>query len=271
MAAGGIAGPRSLHVHGVELACWESGSGPPVLLLHETATGADVWRPLAAALAGDARAIAFDRRGWGDSGAPEPYTRTTVEEQAEDAAGLLRELGIEQAAVCGAGLGAVAALDLLLRRPETVRAAALIEPPLLAFLPDATEGLSADRRAIEEAIRDGGPEAALDLYLRGALPLLGPGAERIPADAGSAARKRPLSLFAELASVASWPIPTAALAEVAAPTLIVVASSTPAPLLRAAEQLAGRLAGSELVRLESPGLPHVDAAPELAERLRGLL
>ena len=271
MAAGGVAEPLSQHVHGVDLAYWETGSGPPVLLLHETATGADVWRPLAGALAGQARVIAFDRRGWGRSGAPEPYARTTIEEQAEDAAGLLQELGIGGALVGGAGLGAVAALDLLLRRPEMVRAAILVEPPLLAFLPDATEGLSSDRKVIEQAVRDGGLAGALDLYLGGVLPFLGPGAGRIPDAVSSAARERPLSLFAELASVAAWAIPTSKLAEAPAPTLIVVGTSTPAPLRRVADELEARLGGAELLQLEGTGLPHVDAAAELATRLRALL
>jgi pimeloyl-ACP methyl ester carboxylesterase len=239
--------------------------------MHETAAGAEVWRPLAGALAGEARVIAFDRRGWGRSGAPEPYSQTTIEEQAEDAAAVLQTLGVEQALVAGAGLGAVAALDLLLRRPRTVAAAVLIEPPLLAFLPDATEGLSSDRKAIEQAVREGGPAAALDLYLSGALPFLGPGAERIPDAVSAGARDRPLSLFAELASVPAWAIPTAELARCDAPALIVTGVSTPPLLTRASDELATLLEGAEHAHLEGDGLPHVGAAPELAERLLALL
>jgi hypothetical protein len=147
----------------------------------------------------------------------------------------------------------------------------LIEPPLLALVPEATEGISADRKAIEEAFRDGGVPAALDLYLRGGLPFLGPGAERIPASAAAGARERPLSLFAELATVPAWSIRTAALAEVTAPSAVVVTASTPPPVRSAGEQLAGRLGGSALRRLGGEGLPHVAAAPELAQELRRLL
>jgi hypothetical protein len=125
--------------------------------------------------------------------------------------------------------------------------------------------------AIEEAFREGGPPAALDLYLRGGLPFLGPGAERIPASASAGARERPLSLFAELATVPAWSIRTAALVEATAPSAVVVAASTPPPVRSAAEQLVGRLGGSRLKRLGGEGLPHVDAAPELAAELRRLL
>jgi pimeloyl-ACP methyl ester carboxylesterase len=256
---------------GVELCFWEQGTGPAVLLVHETAAAAEVWRPLSAALGSDLRAIAYDRRGWGQSGAPEPYLRTTVEEQAADAVGLLTELDVESAIVCGAGLGAVVALELVLRRHDRVAGAALIEPPLLAFLPDATEGLSGDREAIERAVRDGGPAAALDIYLRGGLPHLGAGAERLPEKVGDSARARPLSLFAELPAVAGWTIRSADLLAVETPSRIVVGASTPPVLLRAGEQLHQRLGGSDLQWLGGEGLPHVTAAAELAAGLRQLL
>jgi pimeloyl-ACP methyl ester carboxylesterase len=260
-----------VEVAGVEIRCWSRGTGPAVLLIHESAASAEIWRPLAEALGDEVTAIAFDRRGWGGSDAPEVYLRTTIEEQALDAAAVLEEHGAEAALVCGAGIGAVIALELLLGRRELVRGAVLIEPPLLALVPEATEGISADRKAIEEAFREGGPPAALDLYLRGGLPFLGPGAERIPASAAAGARERPLRLFAELATVPAWSIPAAALAEVTAPSTVVVTASTPPPVRKAGEQLAGRLAGSALKGLGGEGLPHVAAAPELAQELRRLL
>lgn len=259
------------HAHGVDLAHWERGSGPGVLFIHETATGAEVWRALAEALGQGVRSIAYDRRGWGRSEVPPSYARTTVEEQSEDAAGLLEALGVGRALLCGAGLGAVVALDLVLRRPDLTGGAVLIEPPLLALVAEATEGLSADRVAIEEALREGGPEAALDLYLAGGLPFLGPGAERIPAEVSSVASERPLSLFAELGAVPSWSLRPAELGAVEVPTKIVVSPSTPQPLSTAAVELSGRLRGSEVVELGGEGLPHLSAASELAPLLAELL
>jgi pimeloyl-ACP methyl ester carboxylesterase len=259
---------------GVDLACWQRGSGPPVLLLHEIAASAEVWRPLAEQLGEEARAIAFDRRGWGRSGTPEPYLRTTIEEQGEDAADVLEQLAAERALACGSGLGAVVALDLLVRRPGLLRAAVLIEPPLLAFLPDATEGLSTDRQAIEQALRDGGPAGALELYLGGGLPFLGPGAERIPEPVSSGAWERPLSLFAELAAVSDWPIRPAQLRQVETPSLIVTGRSTPAVLQQAAQALAARLGATKLISVGAvggEGLPHVDSAGELAAAMRELI
>jgi pimeloyl-ACP methyl ester carboxylesterase len=69
---------------GVPLAVDVSGDGPDVLLLHGMGQNRHVWTPIPGA-----RTIAYDRRGYGDSGAPEPYRATTVAEQAEDALAVL--------------------------------------------------------------------------------------------------------------------------------------------------------------------------------------
>ncbi len=83
--------PR-LEVRGAELEWSERGEEgrPTALLVHETAVDRRAWDPVSQALgAHGARAISYDRRGWGGSGAPPGYARTTVEEQSEDAAALL--------------------------------------------------------------------------------------------------------------------------------------------------------------------------------------
>ena len=70
---------------GVELAYEERGSGTPVVVVHDM--GAD--RTSCSLDPPGARVIAYDRRGYGGSGAPEPYAATIVAEQAEDLAALL--------------------------------------------------------------------------------------------------------------------------------------------------------------------------------------
>jgi pimeloyl-ACP methyl ester carboxylesterase len=259
-----------LEARGVELAWSERGEGPPVLLVHETAAAGAIWEPLAAALAEGARGISYDRRGWGDSSAPDGYRRTTVEEQSEDAAGLIERAAGAPAAVCGAGLGAVIALDLILRRPDLVTAGVLIEPPLLQLLPLATEALSDDRRHLE-GVAAGGTGDVVDLYLSGALPALGPGVSRLPEPMAEAARERPASVLAELGITSAWRMPLPRLASAERKSVVVTAESTP-PLLRdAAESLCGRLAGAVAREVTSDGeLPHVGAAAELGALVREL-
>jgi pimeloyl-ACP methyl ester carboxylesterase len=253
----------TLEARGVEIAWSERGQGPAVLLVHETAANASVWDSVAEALAPEARAISYDRRGWGDSTAPEDYRRTTVEEQSEDAAALLASARAAPALVVGAGVGAMAGLDLLLRRPELVTATVLIEPPILQLLPMATEALSHDRRRLEIAAGTG--EDVIDLYLTGALPALGVGVSRLPEEQIAAARNRPASLIAEIGIATGWRAPLPRLSTAERPSVIVTALSTP-PLVRdASAALADRLAHGQVREVDS-GVdpPHVGAARDLA-------
>lgn len=178
---------------------------------------------------------------------------------------LLAGPGNRPAIACGAGIGAAIALDLLLGHPELVSGAVLIEPPLLAFSTAATRALSEDRVALEEAVREGGPEAGVELYLSGRLSALGPGAERLPPQITEIARRRPAALFAELGAVPGWSLPFGALGSVQHPSLIVVSEGTPPLVREASAALAGRLAGAEALELAGAGPAHLDAVAELAD------
>jgi pimeloyl-ACP methyl ester carboxylesterase len=253
----------TLEARGVELAWSERGEGAPLLLVHETAASAAAWEPVADALSARARVISYDRRGWGRSSAPEGYRRTTVEEQSEDAATLIESIGAAPVLTCGAGTGAVIALDLLLRRPELVAATVLIEPPLLQLLPTATEALSDDRRRLEGAAAAG--ESVIELYLSGGLPALGSGVARLPDEIRSAAREHPASVIAELGLVVGWRLPLPRLARVSSPSAIVTAPSTPALLRDASSALARHLAESTKRAVDAGQLPpHLGAPPQVA-------
>jgi pimeloyl-ACP methyl ester carboxylesterase len=243
-----------LTANGVELSHRVRGEGVPLLCVHETATGGAAWEPLAEALGDRMRLVVYDRRGWGGSTSPQDYRRTTIEEQSEDAAALIDRLGGEPAVLCGAGLGAVVALDLLLRRPALALGAVIIEPPLLAFLPTATEALAEDRLALERALAEKGVEGAVELYLSGELTALGSGAERLPPELSAPARGRPATLFAELGAVAAWTM-LARLASCERRSFAVVCSSTPPLVSQAAGALSERLAGCELRALGAGAAP----------------
>jgi pimeloyl-ACP methyl ester carboxylesterase len=253
----------TLDARGIEIAWTERGQGHPVLLVHDTAATGAAWEPLAQALAKEFRAIAYDRRGWGASSEPVDYRRTTIEEQSEDAAALIEAASEGAAVVCGAGLGAVIALDLLLRRSELVSAVVLIEPTLFQLTPLATEGLSEDRRRIE--IAAGAHENVIDVFLSGGLPALGPGVTRTPEESAAAARERPRSVMAEMGIPAAWRMPLPRLASADRPSAIVTAESTP-PLVRDASQsLGARLAQSSEREVNSPEAPpHIGAVAEVA-------
>jgi pimeloyl-ACP methyl ester carboxylesterase len=184
-----------------------------------------------------------------------------VPEQAGFAASQLADH--ETAVVCGAGIGAVAALELALAEPGGVAGMVLIEPPLLSFLPEATDQLAADVARVREAVATGGREAALDAYLAGRLPALGPGAGRIPPGLGDRGPNATTALFAEMSAVPAWERTDAELAASTVPALIAIAADSPPLLTEAAGKLARTLGRSDLRETEA-GLPHFDRAGEVA-------
>jgi pimeloyl-ACP methyl ester carboxylesterase len=210
---------------GVELSYTEQGSGPPVLLVHGMASGAQDLAAVADALAGQARVVSYDRRGYGASGAPEPYTGTTVMEQAQDAAELLAALGIGEAVIAGDGFGALVALDLLHRHPGLARAAVLADPPLLAFVPAANERLGAQRQRVDEALRERGAEAGVEAWLGG----------RVQGESLQRARASYRGFYADFAGLASWPATRGDLRALAQPTVVLTSPAT-APAIRAAAE-----------------------------------
>src|SRR5690348_12280317 len=89
-----------------------------VLLLTGLASKRLGWRRQIDVFGQEYRTIALDHRGTGDSDpATGPYT---VADMADDAAAVLRALGIAKAHVIGISLGGFAALHLTLRHPELV-------------------------------------------------------------------------------------------------------------------------------------------------------
>jgi pimeloyl-ACP methyl ester carboxylesterase len=220
---------REVQGAGVALACEVTGAGPPVLLVHGMGDRAEGWRAAAAALAGEAAVIAYDRRGYGASEAPDPYERTTVQEQAEDAAAVLRALAEGPAVVCGEDFGAAVCLDLAQRHPDLVAGAVLVDPPLSAFVAGAAERLAAERVLIEASLRDAGPAAAADALLEAE----GHGPRR----ARGAANHR--ALFADWGGLPAWDYGRRSLRSIELPLHVLSSGRARAHERAAADVLAG--------------------------------
>jgi len=94
------------------------GDGMPLLLIRGLGgQGAD-WGSTAGRLASDFQVITFDNR---DAGSNESETAGySISDLADDAAGLLRAIGIERAHVLGHSMGGFIALHLVLNHPDLV-------------------------------------------------------------------------------------------------------------------------------------------------------
>ena len=216
---------------GVALNVVEHGSGAPVLLIHGLAADAEAMAPVAQALAGEARVIAYDRRGYGSSGAPEPYRGTTVEEQAQDAAALLGALD------AGAGGGVRRRLRRARRArpgqaPSRARAGrrALATRRCSCSCPRRPSGSAAQHAELEAAVREGGPRGRR----RG---VAGRPRRRPRRSSAPAPRTGPSS-----PTTRAWRAgrsPAASCASLDVPAVVLTGPSSPPHVVAAADALAG--------------------------------
>ena len=117
--------PTTGHVRAGDVELWfeQRGEGPDLLLIGGLSDTVESWEPQLAGLSDRYRVTAYDNRGAGRSPMiPEGFT---VADYADDAAALLRALGIESAHVAGFSGGSVTAQELALRHPELVRSLVL--------------------------------------------------------------------------------------------------------------------------------------------------
>ncbi|HEV2752517.1 MAG TPA: alpha/beta fold hydrolase [Solirubrobacteraceae bacterium] len=142
---------RSLHVE-------RRGVGEPLLLIQGLSGHSGHWgEPFLEALARDFDVIAYDHRGTGRSSRVEgPFTLAQL---ADDAAGLVRALGLEGVHVLGISMGGMVAQELALGHPEVVLTLSLgctmFGGPRSIFTAPAVQ------QEITEAVMSGDRERAL--------------------------------------------------------------------------------------------------------------
>jgi len=109
-------------LNGIEIYYQEQGDGFPVVLTHGLGDCAELWSPLAGALADRYRVVSWDMRGHYRSEAPEDLSQYTQDIVVEDLRALCDHLGIERAAQGGHSLGGYTALRFYEKYPERVAA-----------------------------------------------------------------------------------------------------------------------------------------------------
>jgi len=121
------------------------GRGWPILLLHGLASTSHIWDLVAPLLVEDARVVAFDMRGHGQSDKPDgPYDFETV---AADILAALDELQMERPVVAGHSWGAMVALWLAANKPETIGGIVMVDGGLVDVGKQATWEQTLERLA----------------------------------------------------------------------------------------------------------------------------
>jgi pimeloyl-ACP methyl ester carboxylesterase len=150
-------------VDGAELYYEVRGHGPAVLLIAGATGDAGHFDQAADALASEHTVITYDRRGNSRS---RPAGPTTLDQQADDAAALLRHVAGGPAVVFGTSGGALIALKLAMRAPELARHVIVHEPPFMQVLPDAAELGRTFQAQVEQALATRGARGAMALFIR---------------------------------------------------------------------------------------------------------
>jgi len=148
-------------VNGVRLAYSDSGTGSPVVLLvHGFPLNRSMWDPQLGSLrAAGARVIAPDLRGFGasEAGPPGPLT---MDQHADDLAGLLDALDIREPVVyCGLSMGGYIGFAFWRRHRARVQALVLADT---RATPDTRDGRAGRLAMADEAERQGSPQPAID-------------------------------------------------------------------------------------------------------------
>src|SRR6266568_7136982 len=100
------------------------GDGEPLVLIVGLGTDISEWEGIIRWLAKTYQVLAFDNRGVGRTDKPDtPYS---IEMMADDTAGLMQTLGIEQANILGISLGGRIALEMALRHAPSVKKLVLV-------------------------------------------------------------------------------------------------------------------------------------------------
>jgi pimeloyl-ACP methyl ester carboxylesterase len=140
------------------------GSGPTVLFITGATGDAGHFAPTAERLADQFTAVCFDRRGCSRSARLEDGEVMSIADQADDAAALIEGLGLAPAIAFGSSGGGDILLELLARRPGTLRGAIVHEPALISLAETPAPGTDPLQPIVELADRD--PRAAMEAFLR---------------------------------------------------------------------------------------------------------
>ena len=231
-----------------------SGSGAPVVFLHQGIADSRVWDHQWISFAPAYMLVRCDLPGFGRT----PIERVPVT-YARDVADALDAAGVSQAAVIGGSLGGRVALELAVGRPDLVRALVLVAPALPGV--DWSADVRAYGAAEDEAMAAGDLDAAAELNLR----MWVDGPQRTPGEVDPLVRAAVGEMQRQALELQAphWDddeemlVPHLAdrLGDVRVPTLVVVGEQDVADFQALAARMAADIPGARLVTI--PDTAHV--------------
>ncbi|HJQ03548.1 MAG TPA: alpha/beta hydrolase [Jatrophihabitans sp.] len=262
--AGSLLSTRTTWVRGagnVEIACWRTGHGRPLVLVHGTGDDHSRWSPLIERLAEVFQVWAIDRRGRGGSGDAERYT---LGDEAADLAAVAARAG--DAIMIGHSYGAICALEAAAETSH-IGPLVLFEPPIRVEATAATAAAWVDR--IHDLAEAGQHEEAVCVFLRDVVRLPDQQIRLLRQLPGFGQRAAGLvrTVAREAAAALDYMPQSARLRRVRGPVLLLVGEHSPPDLRLGTEAVNALLANARIELL--PGQSHhaIDSGPGLLEAI----
>lgn len=151
---------------GVRLYAEATGSGPPILFIHEFAADHRTWARQVEGLSGEFRCVTYSARGYPPSEVPLDQDRYNYLRQADDAVDVLDAFGVERAHIVGLSMGGFCALQLAIRYPGRV-ASLLVSSAGSGANPRGRREFLAETENVAAAFRNTGSAAVAERYAQG--------------------------------------------------------------------------------------------------------
>lgn len=158
--------PFALTNDGVKLHYEETGSGTPLIFVHEFAGDHRSWDDQLRHFGRSYRAISYGARGYPPSDVPPDPAAYSQARAADDILAVLDHLGIEQAHVCGLSMGGFATLHFGFRHPGRARSLCVAGCGYGAE-PDKRDVFRAEADTIVAVLRRDGMAAFAERYAHG--------------------------------------------------------------------------------------------------------
>ncbi len=158
--------PYAQAADGVQLYYEETGSGRPLVFVHEFAGDLRSWEPQLRHFGQRYRAIAFNARGYPPSDVPESVNAYSQSLAADDILAVIRRLGIEAAHIVGLSMGSFAALHFGFRHAARAMSLCLAGCGYGAE-PDQRDRFRAEAEEIARFIETEGMEVFAGRYAQG--------------------------------------------------------------------------------------------------------
>ncbi len=158
--------PHATADDGVRLYYEETGSGTPLIFVHEYAGDHRSWEPQMRHFGQRYRAITYAARGYPPSDVPEDVAKYSQHRAADDIAAVLDHLGIDQAHIVGLSMGGFATLHFGFRHAARARSLVVAGCGYGAE-PDQRERFRSEAEAIARFIDDNGMQVFAAKYAYG--------------------------------------------------------------------------------------------------------